>query len=277
MLRLLDIEFQKFKHHRPSIILTILYFGLLASITAFGLFKITLGGKEISFANQGFLNFPIIWHYGTYFASFFKVFLLIVIVSMMANEYSYKTLKQNLIDGLSKKEFLLSKFYMIVFICFLSTLFVGLNIGILGATHSANMELSSIIKEIDFLLAFFVKLVGFFSFGLFLGLLVKRSAFAIGAFFSWFLFESIFTSMMKNYWNNDALHELLYNYLPLNAISNLIKEPVSRSSIVKQGAETIGLTLEQKIHTTPLEYLIVIGWIAIFLGLSYWLLKRRDL
>ena len=29
---------------------------------------------------------------------------------MMANEYSNKTIKQNLIDGLSKKEFILSKF-----------------------------------------------------------------------------------------------------------------------------------------------------------------------
>jgi hypothetical protein len=32
----------------------------------------------------------------------FKI-ILFVIVSMMANEYSYGTLKQNLIDGLSKK------------------------------------------------------------------------------------------------------------------------------------------------------------------------------
>jgi hypothetical protein len=29
---------------------------------------------------------------------------------MMANEYSYGTLKQNLIDGMSKKEFIQSKF-----------------------------------------------------------------------------------------------------------------------------------------------------------------------
>jgi hypothetical protein len=42
------------------------------------------------------------WHFNTYIAAILKLFLAIVIVSMMANEYSYGTLKQNLIDGLSK-------------------------------------------------------------------------------------------------------------------------------------------------------------------------------
>ena len=42
----------------------------------------------------------------------------------MANEYSNKTLKQNLIDGLSKKEFVLSKFYTVVLFALMSTVFV---------------------------------------------------------------------------------------------------------------------------------------------------------
>jgi hypothetical protein len=37
------------------------------------------------------------------YAAWLKFFLAIVIVSMMANEYSYGTLKQNLIDGMSKR------------------------------------------------------------------------------------------------------------------------------------------------------------------------------
>ena len=60
---------------------------------------------------MGIFNFPYIWHFNTWVAALFKaLFLAIVIVSMMANEYSNKTIKQNLIDGLSKKEFVLSKF-----------------------------------------------------------------------------------------------------------------------------------------------------------------------
>jgi len=63
----------------------------------------------------GVFNFPIIWHITTFFSALFKFFFAIVVVSMIGNEYSNKTLKQNLIDGLNKKEFILSKFYVIIF------------------------------------------------------------------------------------------------------------------------------------------------------------------
>jgi len=51
---------------------------------------------------------------------------------MMANEYSYGTLKQNLIDGMSKKEFILSKFITVVAFSIVSTLFVFITSLILG-------------------------------------------------------------------------------------------------------------------------------------------------
>jgi hypothetical protein len=43
----------------------------------------------------------------------------------------------------------------------------------------------------EYLVAFFVKLVGFFSFCLFLGILVKRSAFALGFLLVWNIIEGI--------------------------------------------------------------------------------------
>ncbi|MNX90047.1 ABC-2 family transporter protein [compost metagenome] len=57
-------------------------------------------------------------------AAILKFFLAVVIVSMMANEYTYGTLKQNLIDGLSKKEFIQSKVITVVLFALVSTIFV---------------------------------------------------------------------------------------------------------------------------------------------------------
>ena len=111
MKRLLSIEFQKIQKNRASKVLTITYFVLLSLISLIASLKFTIGTFEINIADQGIFNFPYIWHFNTYVASLFKLFLAVVIVSMMANEYTYGTLKQNLIDGLSKKEFILSKFY----------------------------------------------------------------------------------------------------------------------------------------------------------------------
>src|SRR5690606_3504001 len=124
-----------------------------------------------------------IWHFNSYVSALFKLFLAIVIVSMMSNEYSNKTIKQNLIDGLSKKEFILSKFYTTILLSGISTLFLFVMSLILGLIFSSYTEISIIFSDLEYLLAFFIKLVGFFSFCLFLGILVKRSAFALGFLF----------------------------------------------------------------------------------------------
>ncbi|MFN7676393.1 ABC transporter permease, partial [Flavobacterium sp.] len=124
MKRLLAIELQKIWKNRASRILTISYFVILSFIALIASIKFDIGNFKLHFAEMGIFNFPYIWHFNTYIASILKLFLAIVIVSMMANEYSYGTLKQNLIDGMSKKEFILSKFLTVILFAFTSTVFV---------------------------------------------------------------------------------------------------------------------------------------------------------
>jgi ABC-type transport system involved in multi-copper enzyme maturation permease subunit len=196
MLRLLTIEFHKLKYNRASKILSIIYFGLLTSIALIAAIKFEFGEFKLHLADAGIFNFPYIWHFNTYVAAILKFFLLLVIVSMMSNEYSYKTLKQNLIDGLSKKEFILSKFYTVIAFAAISTVFVFIVSLVLGLVYSDYNEFAIIVSDLEYILAFFIKLVGFFSFGLFLGILVKRSAFAIGAMFVWLILENMFRGFL---------------------------------------------------------------------------------
>jgi len=183
MVRLLQIEFIKLWNNRASKILIISYFVLLTSIALVAAIKFDIGPIKFHLAEQGkqgIFNFPYIWHFNTFITAFFKLFLAIVIVSMMANEYSNKTIKQNLIDGLSKKEFILSKFLTVISFSLISTVFVFVVSLILGLVYSDYNEISIIFSDLEFVFAFFIKLVGFFSFCLFLGIFVKRSAFALG-------------------------------------------------------------------------------------------------
>jgi ABC-type transport system involved in multi-copper enzyme maturation permease subunit len=121
-------------------------------------------GVKFHLAEQGIFNFPYIWHFNTYVAAIFKFFLLLVIVSMMSNEYSNKTLKQNLIDGLSKKEFILSKFYTVAVFSGISALFVFVISLILGVIYSDYTEFSIVFSNIEYLLAFFHKIARIFLF-----------------------------------------------------------------------------------------------------------------
>lgn len=281
MLRLLTIEFHKLKYNRASKILSIIYFGLLMSIALIASIKFEFGNFKLHLADAGIFNFPYIWHFNTYVASILKFFLLLVIVSMMSNEYSYKTLKQNLIDGLSKKEFILSKFYAVVVFAFISTVFVFIVSLVLGLVYSDYNELAIIVSDLEYLLAFFIKLVAFFSFGLFLGILVKRSAFAIGAMVVWLIIESMFKGFL--YWQFQSSEKIgesvdsIMQFLPLEAMANLIKEPVSRLGAVRSAANTMGEIFTKSYSVDFTTILIVSFWTFIFIYLSYRLLLKRDL
>ena len=278
MKRLLSIELQKIWLNKASRTLTLAYFILLSFIALIASIKFDLGIFKFHLAEMGIFNFPFIWHFNTYIAAWLKFFLAIVIVSMMANEYSYGTLKQNLIDGMSKKELVLSKFLTVVLFAFCSTVFVFVMSLTLGYSFSSYTEFSIVFSDLQYLLAFFIKLVGFFSFCLFLGILVKRSAFALGFLLVWYIVENI----IKGFLNfrlfpegNTAAN--IEQFLPLESISNLIIEPFSRLSVVKNIGTQIGINNIKDYGVHFSSILIVLVWTFIFMLLSYKLLKNRDL
>ena len=277
MVRLLQIEFIKLWNNRASKILITSYFVLLTSIALIAAIKFDIGPVKFHLADQGIFNFPYIWHFNTFVTAIFKLFLAIVIVSMMANEYSNKTIKQNLIDGLSKKEFIASKFLTVISFSLISTIFVFVVSMILGLVYSDYNEISIIFSDLEFLLAFFIKLVGFFSFCLFLGIFVKRSAFALGFLILWAVLEQIVFGLLGwkvMSWDNA---KAVKDFFPLESMTNLIKEPFTRLSAVQNIGQQIGENMSFDYHVYWYEFLIVIFWTVLFVYLSYVLLKKRDL
>tara|TARA_R110002051_G_scaffold34256_5_gene76423 strand:+ start:39127 stop:39960 length:834 start_codon:yes stop_codon:yes gene_type:complete len=277
MIRLLHIEFIKLWNNRASKVLIISYFTLLTSIALVAAINFDIGPIQFHLADQGIFNFPYIWHFNTFITAFFKLFLAIVIVSMMSNEYSNKTIKQNLIDGLSKKEFILSKFLTVITFSLVSTIFVFVVSLILGLVYSDFNEISIILTNLEFLIAFFIKLTGFFSFCLFLGVLVKRSAFALGFLILWQVLEGIFRGLIRWKLFDGETTDAIMGFFPLQSMFNLIKEPFSRLGAVQSVANQIGEKLSLNYGVHWYEILIVMAWTAIFIYGSYAILKKRDL
>lgn len=280
MFRLLNIEFQKLRFSRSAKVLTITYFVLICLISLIASYEFDFGQINFRIADQGIFNFPFIWHFNSWFAAWLKIFLAIVIVSMVSNEYSYKTLKQNLIDGLSKKEFLASKVLTVIFFAILSTVFLFIVSLILGLSFSDYTEFSIIFSDMEYLLAYFIKLLGFFSFCLFLGVLVKRSAFALGFLGLWQIIEGIFAIIFSyvDYKKGTELGDQVMQFFPLASMSNLIKEPITRLGAIQSVASQIGgeeFTKDYGLHWYQVA--IVLVWTALFIYWSYVLLKRRDL
>jgi hypothetical protein len=123
----------------------------------------------------------------------------------------------------------------------------------------------------EYLIAYFVNLVGFFSFCLFVGILIKRSAFALGFLFMWFLVEVFLV------YHRLGLRDSVNRFLPLESMSQLLIEPFTKLSAIKNINNQIGIayTKDYDVHFSTI--LIVLAWTAIFVYSSYLLLKKRDL
>ncbi len=276
-IKLLEIEYYKISLHKLSRILFLSYFVLLSGIALIAAIKFNLGNVEIHLAEQGIFNFPYIWHFNTWVADFLTFFLAIIVVSMVTNEYTYRTVKQNLIDGMTKKEFVLSKFYFLVVLSFLATFFVFIISLILGLVYSDFTSSGIIFQDLYFLLAFFLKLLGTFSFIMFLGFLFKRAAIALGFFFVWMIVEGITYGILRWKIFDKEIARAITQFFPYTSIKNLLPEPITRLNAAKNIGKQIGEHID-KFEGIPAHYFfIVFIWIVFFVFFSYKLLQKRDL
>lgn len=279
MLRLLKIEWNKIYYYKTARVFTLIYFVMLVVagiILAF--IKPTIGGMKLDIAKLGMFNFPEVWQNITWLVAIGKIFIAVIIITNITNEYSNRTLKQNLIDGLSKKEFLTSKVLSNLVFATLSTFFVFAIALILGLVFSQTPEMT--FKGIEFIGSYFLKLNLFFTICLFLSLLLRKSAFAfLGLIVLWMVEGAISTAevgikmwMAGGFENIDPYGFYLSNYLPLNVSSKLIDFPkINIEGFVVGGSIFKYTTIDWTFVVAALIY------ITIFLFFSFRLLKKRDL
>ena len=147
MIRLLKLEYLKNLNYRPFKIFALLYFIVLVGLLFIGLVDFDILGMKVNLKEQGMYNFPGVWNFTTYIVGLLKIFLGCIIVFSICQEFSNRMFKQNLIDGLSREEFIFSKLLTILVFTGFSTLLV-FSIGfILGKSYSATQERDLIFKE----------------------------------------------------------------------------------------------------------------------------------
>ena len=258
-----------------SRVLTYISFILPLSILILSTIKINFFGYPIDLSETKIFEFPYIWHIVTFFVAYFKIFFAIVVVYMIGSEYSNRTLKQNLIDGLSKKELILSKFYFIfayslamTVVIFVITLIIGI-----FNTPSQDLFLDTILDDTEFVVAYFLKILTFFSFCLFASVLTKRSVFALALLFIVNIAEWILYPLMKYKFFNEQIADNISQFFPFTAMYNLINQPAYRLASIHE--PTKAMTSDFAVHWY--ELVIAAAWIFIYIFLSYRLLKRRDL
>ena len=280
MMKLLKLEYYKNLNYTPFKVFTILYFAILVIFLCIGLIDLKLFGDTINLKEQGMYNFPEIWNFTTWTVALLKIFLGLIIVFSICQEFSNRMFKQNTIDGLSREEFIGSKLLTITIFTLISTIIVFAITLFLGLQYSTSKETSLVYKEMFFIGNYFLKLFAFFCFLMFLSILLRKSVFVFLAFFVIWVGESIIGGIesysklagLKAAQRNEVLQNDFFfsKIFPLESMSNLIPNPMLRLNMAK----ALGLKYE---FTYPTESLIAcLIWCVLFIFGSYVILKKRD-
>ncbi len=280
MIRLLKLEYLKNLNYNPFRIFALLYFLVLALLLFIGLVDFDLAGLKVNLKEQGMYDFPGIWNFTTYIVATLKIFLGCIIVFSICQEFSNRMFKQNIIDGLSREEFIGSKLLTILVMTAFSTLLVFVVAFVLGKTYSSTQDTQLMFKEVYFIFNYFLKLFTFFTFLMFLSVLFRKSIFVfLGFFMLWFV-EGVVSGiekymLLKNVADKEKgkvmlTHDYLTDYLPLESMSRLIPNPLVRTKM----AQMIGMNFQFEYPVASAVSCII--WSLIFIGGSYWILKKKD-
>ena len=266
----IDLEYYKFRHYKPFLIILGLYVFcfLVSGISIKALVDWFLSEQQEDnvfryFVETGIplFDFVDIWQNLGWLATVFKWIPAFVVIISVTLEYSQKTIKQNVIDGLSKKEFLMSKVWLVIMISLGSMVMLFLLGLFLGLLYSPVKGMPYIFQNIEFVLAYGLEVFVFLCMAMFAAFLIQKSGVTIILFLLYTAcIEPIATALMH------YEYELPVWFYPVEAINLIIRVPFQK------------FWLE---HVDDMIYwqdiVVSLGWAGIFIALTYWILKRRDI
>ncbi|HEY8512827.1 MAG TPA: hypothetical protein VIL31_12795 [Cyclobacteriaceae bacterium] len=267
LLHLLRIDLKKMTGYRTFWVVCGLYFLTLGVTSASGMeFLKWLArtfedfGSKLNINRVPLYHFPDVWLNLIWCSGLLKIVLGVMVVISVTNEYSYRTIRQNIIDGLSRGQFLTSKILTNVLLSLLSLVLITVIGLVTGLIYSPVLTFDRIITDTEFLPLYFLEVFFFLSYAMMLGILINRAGLTIIVLLLSRVIEAVITSHI------DDQVPWLIKFFPMQSIWNLIPWPFPRYAFQ-----------EIQDWIDPLSVAIVLGWTLLFNWLSYLKLKRSDI
>lgn len=276
MIRLLRIEFKKIMTYKIFWILIGLYFLflvlgiLLAEFMINSIINDMNRHLPIPIPHVTIYFFPWIWQNITYFATYryVLIFPAIIIIILITNEFTYRTIRQNVINGMSKSELLVSKLLLIGLMSVIITILLFIGILILGYSHTANPDLSMVFDKISFIPGFFFTLLTFLIFAFFFGFMFRNTGLSIALFTLYvFIVEPVIYYFLKS---PVVFKNGISTYLPVNSVLRITEYPAI--PVLKQ---VMGVNLQDSV--TAGSCLIALSYAALMVGIVWWMMAKKDL
>jgi len=262
---LLGIEWLKIKRYRTFWVLAGLFLLLLPLWNyevANGFIKLGGNGKGgINFLSTAY-SFPQVWGNLGFWGSIFIMFLSILVIILTTNEFTYRTHRQNVIDGWSRMQFFNGKVLMVVLFSLAATVYLFILGMIFGGVNSGS--LSSLFSEFQQVAYFFLLSLDYLGFGLFLAIWIRKSGLAIGLFLLYSMIIENIVKAIVNYYMDKPYG----NLMPLQASDELLPFPLMQMArSMMPGGATISMTVYAS---------VAIGWCLVYYFAARMMLLKRD-
>ena len=209
-------------------------------------------------------GFPEAWQTIAYTSSLFVFIPAVMVIMFISNEYSFKTHRQNIIDGWSRDQFIGSKLMDVAIITVLITVFYFIMALITGFTNHDRL-IQDTWGKAYFTGLFALQTFAQLSLAFLIGFLVRKAFLALGIFLFYFIvLENLIVGFLS--WKKVPI----YQYFPLEISDRLIPRPaftyLGQPEAYQRDMDAIPLHIGLTILVTAIVWLI-----------CFRLNRRRDL
>ncbi len=274
MIQLLKIEWLKLKNYTAFKVL-LLFFTLGIFISNYVVYLVQKNitaepGAEMLVGSFNPYSFTSTWQTTSYATGCLLILPAMIMLIIVTNEYTFKTNRQNIIDGWSRKEFISVKLVLAILIALFTTLLVLITAYSFGLASGTPFSSNSFSHVGYFLL----KAITYNIFAVLIAVLVKKTGFAIGLFFIYLTAENFlsqFLDIASNKFKASSGHDLgsVGDYLPLNAADGLLTFPDNPLKSIAA-------------NTLPTNYTwlvlgLAVGYVILFMLWSRYKYSKADL
>ena len=277
MLHLLKLEWKKIYNYRPFQVMMLLFMiGLPSMLMVSHDIVEKANPPEGMFSAATLVSFPTIWQYLAYNANWMAFFFLgFMSVLSITNEFGNKTLRQNIITGLSRADYFKGKVLFIATLALIATIHYFLCGTVIGRIYTESFSMENFTENLDFIPRVFLMSFGYMSIGLFLGMWIRRTGIAIVLFLAYGIFIEqilrwgVHMNVFKRFGieMNKSVH-----YYPINAMEDLA--PIPFPDMI----DNMARNMDFYPFIEPMEAAVLtVIYSGLFLYLAYRMISNRDL
>lgn len=221
-------------------------------------------------------SFPWIWSTISWIGSWFNLLLGILAITLVGNEYQFRTFRKQIIDGVSRKQMLYAKMTIMATLAVYAFLLVLLTGLVFGFFFSENITFSSIFEKFPYVFVLLEQAFAYMMLGVLFASIFKNNALSIVTFILFFFPGE---PILRNFFPS-----AITKFFPIKIISNLTPIPdffdiTTRDMIQVNGKSPLSLQnmgLIPDSLTVGISTLVCLAYIAIFYFATKTIMEKRN-